>query len=63
MKKLETYWTIGDKLDLSPGATELEEDQPRIGFELCWNNPRLWWKPFLVLHFWNIHYQLGWLAG
>lgn len=61
MRITRTEWTEADRLILTPDASS-HDQQPGIGIEICWNIPQQWWKPYIVFHFWHIHYQIGWLA-
>jgi len=62
MKKIETHWVdYADQLHLVLDSATFDEIQPSFGFEICWNTPRKWWKPYFVFHLWNVHIQIGWL--
>ena len=61
MKKITSHWLdYADQLTLVFDKSDYSERQPSIGIEICWNIPRVWWKPFMVVHLWHIHYQIGW---
>lgn len=42
-------------------CTDVSGEQPGFSFEIAWNEPRKWWRPFIVLKLWRLRLQLGWL--
>ena len=60
----DDYYAQGGCLDLGFGKTSvLACDQPRIGIEICFNDYRKFWKPFVVLTFGRKGLQFGWIWG
>jgi hypothetical protein len=35
--------------------------QPQFSFELGWNEPPKWWKPYICTTVWRWRLQVGWL--
>lgn len=35
--------------------------QPGFGIEISWNQPKFWWKLYLVVNVWHWRIQIGWL--
>ena len=35
--------------------------QPEFGMTIGWNEPRKFWKPFVVIFCWHWKVQIGWL--
>jgi len=37
------------------------EYQPSFGIEIAWNEPKRLWRPHVIINFWKIRVQFGWL--
>lgn len=62
MRKEITYWDERDIPNTLGGDIQSEE-QPGFGFKIIWNEPSKIFKPCLILHFWSLKIQAGFLLG
>jgi len=60
MKVEKTYWNP-DEYQTSLTAEAHIDLQPGFGVEIAWNTRNIF-KPYLVITFWKVLIQIGWLV-
>lgn len=60
----QEYYNSGDPYKLLFSIIKFKEkdqEQPKFGLTIGWNEPKKFWKPFFVINFWNLSVNVGWL--
>jgi hypothetical protein len=56
-------WLISWKIKEAPTLAMLDVGfvPPGFGIDIGWTKPAHFWKPYILVQFWRIQLQIGWL--
>ena len=62
MNKTKTQWPDTGLPGETPKLiTAVDICPPTLGWEMGWIVPKYWWRPFINIHLFHLHFQIGYI--